>query len=162
MNTSRTDTLIAIGFIFIICSPALTAGQFVSIQNPKNGDNVSWRYLVEGSSSANDTYGQKVFLLIWPFESNGPWWVQPTETFSDGSWQSYAFFGRDPRLTPEDTNTHYRLVALLTKENITEGQSFSYLPDVPKSFRSKEIIVTRNNQTLSFRETNNTKPRLES
>ena len=114
---------------------------FVDITKPKDKDKVSWRYTVEGSSSATKDSGESVYVLIWPVESDGPWWVQPTTTFSDGSWQSYAYFGRDPRVYPEDIGTSYRVVAIITKQELRGGQTFRELPD--HIVRSKEIIVTR-------------------
>ncbi len=114
---------------------------FVDITKPKDKDKVSWRYLVEGSSSAIKDSGLSAYVLTWPIESDGPWWAQPTTTFSDGSWQSYAYFGRDPKLYPGDIGTTYRVVAIITTQKLSGGQTFRELPE--DVARSEEIIVTR-------------------
>lgn len=114
---------------------------FVDITKPKEKGGVAWRHMVEGSSSATKDSGLGVYVLIWPIEADGPWWVQPTTIFSDGSWQSYAYFGRDPKLYPEDIGTTYRVVAITTTQKLSGGQTFRELPD--SVAKSKEIIVIR-------------------
>jgi hypothetical protein len=97
--------------------------------------------MVEGNSSATKDSGLHAYVLSWPNDSNGPWWVQPTTTFPDGSWQSYAYFGRDPALYPGDSGTTDRVVAIITTQELKGGQTFTDLPS--NVARTSEIIVTR-------------------
>ncbi|KKL69869.1 hypothetical protein LCGC14_2110580 [marine sediment metagenome] len=113
----------------------------VYITKPKDKDKVSWREKVEGSSSATEDSGFSAYVLIWPIEVDGPWWVQFTTTYSDGFWQSYAYFGRDPSLYPEDIGTNYKVVMIITKHELRGGQTFTELPEYVG--KSNEIIVTR-------------------
>jgi hypothetical protein len=124
-------------------SEQIAGTQFINITNPHNGDNVTWRQAVEGYSSATSNSGLKAYLLIWPIEANGPWWVEPTQTYPDGTWESYAYFGRDPRVNPEDIETTYRVEAIMTKEDLNPGATLVELPNVPKSARSESILVQR-------------------
>ena len=110
---------------------------FVVISEPEEKDEVSWRYMVEGSSSATEDSGLSVYVLIWTVEAEEAWRVQPTTTFSDGSWQSYAYFGREDM----DIGVTFRVVAILTTQNLSAGQAFIVLPDYDA--KSKEILVTR-------------------
>jgi hypothetical protein len=146
MNIARIIIIaFALGLLsFPIYSSAQTSGtQFINITNPQDGDNVSWRQAVAGYSTATANSGLKAYLLIWPVESNGPWWVQPTQTFPDGTWESYAYFGRNPSVNPEDIGTTYKVEAIMTKEVLNSGATFMELPNVPKSARTESIIVKR-------------------
>lgn len=119
---------------------------FVIINKPKDRDTVPWRYMVEGSSSAIQNSGLNLYILVWNIESNGPWWVQPVSTFSDGSFQSNAYFGRDPKIFPDDKGSSYKLIAIITKQILKE-QTFNKLPD--HAAKSKEITVTRESDTTA-------------
>ena len=110
---------------------------FVEINKPEENDDVSWRFMVEGSSSATEDSGLSVYVHICTLEAEGPWQVQPTTTFSDGSWQSYAYFGREGT----DIGITCRVVAIITTQKLTAGQTFIKLPD--SVAESKEILVTR-------------------
>ena len=145
MNVSRSIiTVLAVGLICVLCSAGQQSGtESVEITDPKSGDNVSWQFIVEGNSSATADSGLKVYVLIWPIEANGPWWVQPTTTYSDGSWESNAYFGRDPSKFFEDIGTTYRIAAIMINGTLKEGETLRELPDVPKSARSEKITVKR-------------------
>lgn len=148
MDTYRlTLTIIIIGIASAICTQCAIAVGFVQITNLYDGDYVSWRDTVEGNSSAIQGSGLNVYALIWPLEADGPWWVQPTKTYSDGYWYANAYFGRDTRLYPEDVRTHYKVVAIMTEEDLRGGQTFKDLPIKLRSEKSNEIIVTRSNET---------------
>jgi hypothetical protein len=110
---------------------------FVEINKPEENDDVSWRFMVEGNSSAIEDSGLSVYVLICTLEAEGPWQVQPTTTFSDGSWQSYAYFGREGT----DIGITCRVVAIITTQKLTAGQTFIKLPD--SVAESEEISVTR-------------------
>jgi hypothetical protein len=145
MNNSRLIvSVLVIGLLCAICSSGQPTGaKLVNITNLKSGDNVTWRATVEGNSSAPAYPGFKVHVLIWPIDADGPWWVQPTQTFSDGTWESFAFFGRDPRLNPEDIGTHYRVVAILTNQTLDGIRVLNELPIASRFARSEIIIVKR-------------------
>jgi len=116
----------------------------ISITAPKDGDNVSWRYMVEGFSSATEDSGLSVYVLIWPLDAGGPWYAQPTTTFSDGSWQSNAYFGRNPDQHPEDIGSDYRVAAILTTQKLSTGQSFEKIPrEIQDDYAIVWIEVTR-------------------
>ena len=112
--------------------------QFIEIDKPQDGGEVSWMYTVEGNSSATEVSGLNVYVLVWPNEAFGPWWVQETKTYSDGSWESHAYFGRGPE---EDVGTTYGVIAIVTDEELRPGQTFTEIPDCV--VKSNSIKVTR-------------------
>ena len=109
----------------------------VNITEPKEGDEVACRHWVKGNSSATKDTGLSVHVLTWPIEAADWWWVQPTTTFSNGSWQSYAYFGE----CGDHIGTTYKVVAIITGEVLRGGDKFRELPD--HVAESGEIIVTR-------------------
>jgi len=113
---------------------------FVNITSPKNRDEVSWKQIVDGSSSATNGSGLHVSVLIWSMKG-GAWWTQSTTTREDGSWQSDAQFGNDPESDPENSRCTYRIVAIITPQELEGNQEFA---DIPSNVaRSNKIIVTR-------------------
>ena len=145
MNNSRLMmAALIIGLLCIFCSMGQSLEkQFVEITKPKSGDNVTWRFTVEGNSSATANSGFKIYVLIWPMEANGSWWVQQTQTFPDGTWESDAYFGRDPKVYPIDIGTTYKVEAIMTKDALSANETFRELPNLSKSYRSESIIVKR-------------------
>ena len=143
--TGSIAIVLSIGLLSLtISSSGQTAGvQFINITNLHTGDNVSWQQSIEGDSSAVANSGLNVYLLIWPIEAYGPWWVQQTQTFPDGTWQSNANFGRNPKMFPEDIGTTYKVEAVMTNEVLKPGMTLAELPSVPKSDRSEIITVKR-------------------
>ncbi len=146
-----TTTSFAVLIIFSFCSCGLELNENkkttlmnknVEITNLKDKDYVLWRDLVEGNSSATEESGLKAYVLVWPIEGSGPWYVQTTTTFPDGSFRSKAFFGGDPAQYPDDIGTTYRIVAIITNETLESGK-FENLTEIPESNRSKEVIVIR-------------------
>lgn len=113
----------------------------VEIIRPKDGGDVSWMYTVRGNYSAKEGSGLKAYVLVWPNEAFGPWWVQDTETYSDGLWRSNVYFGEDPKIHPEHIGTAYGIVAILTDQELESGQRFRDLPDYV--WRSNIFGVTR-------------------
>lgn len=138
MNKLKLIVIFLIGLlVFSYCSLA-----YVEITNPKNKDYVLWRSLVEGNSTAISESGSNAYVLIWPIEAEGPWYVQPTTTFPDGSFRSKAYFGRDPSVYPEDIGTSYKVITIITNETL-KGTMVN-LPLVTSSNKSKEVVVIRN------------------
>lgn len=111
----------------------------IKITNLKNGSSVSHDVNVEGTSRAGRS-GMKAYLLIWPIETSGPWWVQETVTSPNGNWNSNAFFGRPGK---DDNRKCFKVMAVITRENLSG--SFRVLPPSVRKFRSEEIIVCRGN-----------------
>jgi hypothetical protein len=118
-----------------------TATPIVNILKPAEKDAVSWREWVNGTSSASEGSGLNATVLIWPMASNGPWWVQTTTTYSDGSWDSHAYIGRDSKIYPDDIGGAYKIIAILTEQRLNGGDPYRELP--PHVSKSREVIVTR-------------------
>lgn len=114
---------------------------FVNISSPKNKDEVLERCVVEGSSSATKDSGLHVYVLIWSIEGSDGWWVQPTTTCSDGRWRSNAYIGSDHTSYPKDIRYTYRIVAIITMQELKSREKFAELPD--SVTQSREIIVIR-------------------
>jgi hypothetical protein len=139
MNGSRLiGTVLAVTMICCSCSLG-----YVEITNPKDRDYVDFRSIVEGNSSAISGSGLNAYVLIWPIDGRGPWYVQQTTTFSRGDFYTKAYFGGDPAKYPEDIGTTYRIVAILTNETLDSGKLEAF-PTVPSSQKSNEVIVIRN------------------
>ena len=113
---------------------------FVNITSPKNRDEVSWKQMIDGSSSAINGSGLHASVLIWSMKGKDGWWTQPTKTFEDGSWQSNAQFGSDPESDPQNS-TSYRIVAIITPQELEGDQKFKHIPS--NAAKSNEITVTR-------------------
>jgi hypothetical protein len=119
---------------------SVTEGHPIEITNLKNGSSVSPNFNVMGTSRAGRS-GMNAYLLIWPIETSGPWWVQETVVSSNGNWDSNAFFGRSGN---EDNGKCFKVMAIITRENLRVGP-ISVLPPNLRKFRSKEIIVCQGN-----------------
>jgi len=118
----------------------LTPSDPIEITNLKNGSLVQYKCNVEGTSRAGRS-GMKAYLLIWPNETWGPWWVQETATSQNGNWNSNAIFGRPDNV---DNGKSFKVMAIITRENLSVGQ-INVLPSNLKKFKSKEITVSRGN-----------------
>jgi len=70
-------------------TPTPTPPPAVTITAPKEGDTVSWREFVEGSSEGvYNNPERNIYVLIYLIDAGGPWWVQPDiDVFRDGSWE---------------------------------------------------------------------------
>ncbi|WP_158582059.1 transglutaminase-like domain-containing protein [Dehalobacter sp. MCB1] len=112
----------------------------IEITNLRNGSSVPPNVNLEGTSRAGRT-GLKAYVLIWPIESGGPWWVQDTVTSQNGNWNSNVVFGRPGNI---DNGKSFKVMAVITRENLSTG-SISVLPPNVSEFKSKEIIVHRGN-----------------
>ena len=123
--------LLAIALISGLC--AGDGNEFVNILNPQNDSLVSHRSMVDGNSSP--VSGIRAYVLVWPFENNGPWSVQQTQTKSNGSWESNAYFGSGESIVGKT----YKIIAIITGLELIPGEVFFELP--PHPAKSDEIIV---------------------
>lgn len=99
----------------------------ITITAPKSGDEVSRRELVEGTSEGVYDSDLNIYVLIYPTDAGGPWWVQPdVDVLRDGSWETNCYFGREP---PQDKGAHFRVRAIITTQDLREGQQLQKLPD---------------------------------
>jgi hypothetical protein len=112
----------------------------IAITNLENGSSVPLNFQLEGTSMAYERSEMKAYLLIWPIEAYGPWWVQETTTYPNGNWNSNAFFGRAGQ---EDIGKCFKVMAVIARERLAAGETFTMLPFSEETFKSKEIIVCR-------------------
>jgi|Deesub1362A_J573_1020465.scaffolds.fasta_scaffold06767_4 hypothetical protein len=132
-NDGLSDTTTA----SIIVRPRAT----ITIASPSDGAEVSWREVVEGISEGVHDSELNVYVLIYPINAGGPWWVQPeVDIFPDGKWEVNCYFGRDPQIYPEDKGANFRISAIVTREKLKEGQQLQKLPSYVVR---DEIRVTR-------------------
>ena len=120
-------------------TPSPTPTPAITITAPNSGDDVSWREIVEGTSEG--VYGSElnIYVLVYPTDAGGPWWVQPdVDVLRDGSWESNCYFGREP---PHDKGAHFRVRVIITMQKLSEGQQWQKLPD--HIAISETIKVTR-------------------
>ena len=123
--------LLAIALISGLC--AGDGNEFVNILNPQNDSLVSHRSMVDGNSSP--VSGIRAYVLVWPFENNGPWSVQQTQTKSNGSWESNAYFGSGESIVGKT----YKIIAIITDHELIAGEVMFELPS--HLAKSEEIIV---------------------
>lgn len=101
------------------------------ISNPPIGDEVDWITSVAGNSTGivtNKTLN--LFLLVYPVESGGPWFVQNRLTVNpDGSWSGLVYFGRNPDIHPEDSGDQFLLLAIVTTADLQPGETFAAIPE---------------------------------
>ena len=126
--------LLAIALISGLC--AGDGNEFVNILNPQDGSLVSQKSMVDGNSSV--VSGIRAYALVWLLDNNGPWVVQQTQTKSDGSWESNAYFGSDGSITNGKT---FKIIAIITNHELIAGETFFELP--PHLAKSDEIEVKR-------------------
>jgi predicted PurR-regulated permease PerM len=101
------------------------------ISHPAIGDEVDWITSVAGNSTGivtNKTLN--LFLLVYPVESGGPWFVQNRLTVNpDGSWSGLVYFGRNPDIHPEDSGDQFLLLAIVTTADLQPGETFAAIPE---------------------------------
>jgi hypothetical protein len=110
----------------------------ITITAPKDGDKVSWHEFVEGTSEG--VYGSELnsYVLIYPTDGGGPWWVQPdVDVLRDGSWETNCYFGRE---SLQDKGAHFRVRAIITAQKLREGQQLQKLPDYVVSSETIKVI----------------------
>jgi hypothetical protein len=130
----------------VISTPTLTSTSIpstssITITSPREEDIVPWRYIVKGTSNGVDDPKLSIYVLIYPVEARGPWWVQPqVDILANGNWETTVYFGRYPAKYPEDSEAHFRVSAILTSKRLTEGQQFE---NIPTNINRSEIDVIR-------------------
>ena len=101
------------------------------ISYPRIEDEVDWITSVTGNSTGlvtNKTLN--LYLLVYPVESEGPWFVQNRPTINpDGSWLGVVYFGRNPDIHPEDAGDQFLLLAIVTTANLHPGETFTAIPE---------------------------------
>jgi len=144
----KSKFIIWLNVSILICSFSSVAS--VDIVNLENGL-VAWRHVIEGTSSATRDSGLIVYLLIWPNETNGPWYNHPTATFTDGDWRINAEFGMDPDNSLIDVGHTYQIVVMMANRSLMDVKTFpaSVIRDIPQINKSREITVTRTDQKHS-------------
>jgi len=98
---------------------------------PQMGDEVDWTTSVTGNSTGIATNKTlDLYLLVYPVESEGPWFVQNRPTINlDGSWSGLVYFGRNPDTHPEDIGDQFVLSAIVTTANLQPGETFTEIPE---------------------------------
>lgn len=111
-------------------------GLSLQVTAPTNGSTVTPRQLVEGTSQGVYGTSKKLYVIVYPTDEAGGYWVQPGLTLSqDGSWSTKAYFGRDPAQYPQDQGAHFRVIVLVTDQTLPEGQ----INDLPPYDAKAEI-----------------------
>lgn len=115
----------------------------ITILSPQEKSEVPWHYQLEGKvPEVILGSGLNVYVLVYPIESNGPWWVQPpVGLHPDGSWEAYAYFGRDPLKYPQDVGDQFYVITIATGLRLEPGQQWHFLPDF--EYKSDLIQVRR-------------------
>lgn len=116
----------------------------VVIAKPSNGENVTMRYLVQGT--VNDS-SSKVHVIIHPLTVPRMWVQNPPVVGTDGNWQTDVYFGTETLGIVDK----YEVIALATNENflvtfatgnlLREGQILESLPR--NTNRSNIVTITR-------------------
>lgn len=101
------------------------------ISYPQTEDEVDWITSVTGNSTGIVTnITLKLFLLVYPVESGGPWFVQNRPTVNpDGSWSGLVYFGRNPDIHPEDRGDRFLVSATVTTADLQPGETFAAIPE---------------------------------
>lgn len=139
MKTNKlAKAIVFIGVFWVFCA---SGGEYIKIINPSDEDIVNWDTRVNGTYFSVSE--KNFYVLIWPLDSTGPWWVQTAFAINNSSWQSRPYFGRDPLLYPSDSGSYFRVIAIMTNETFEPGQAIHKLPYMPQLIKSQEIIVRR-------------------
>ena len=114
----------------------------IVIDDPASGIEVDWQYLVKGTSIAVEGSNLNVYTLVWPENSNGPWWISDVTLDQEGNWEGIAYFGRDPQEYPHPADDGvYRLVAVMTTDILWPNGSVNNLD--PTWYISNQCIINR-------------------
>lgn len=136
IHTVEVDRLT--GTFAVVLPPAAPTMTVTSLES---GFEVPWRYEIKGIvDEVVISSGLNVYVLVYPVESNGPWWVQPSvEVGPGGYWQTRAYLGRDPAQYPEDIGDLFYVTTIATPMRLEPGQQWDSLPDFV--YRSDAMLV---------------------
>ena len=143
-------TLVGVFAAFLIDRPAPAGGAedfrhlnaptaaipvIVTIDEPKDGNAVSWRPVVSGSVSMPNA---RVWLVVHPLQT-AQYWVQPRVTvMQDGSWRTQAYIGEEH----ENVGQRFELMAVVEQSgNLRDGLVLQSWPT--GEARSDVLLVTR-------------------
>jgi len=117
--------------------------QLLEIISPEDGTIVSWQCKIEGIIQGNSSIDElNVYILVFPISSNGRWWVQPSVILeADRHWETYAYFGEDPRQSSVDSGNLFYVVAIVTDQKLQVGEMWYSIPDYMSV--SNVILVRR-------------------
>lgn len=116
----------------------------LSISYPSTGNEVDWITSVTGTSTGvatNKTLG--LYLLVYPMESEGPWFVQNRPTVNpDGSWSGMIYFGRNPDMHPQDVGDRFILRAVVATTSLQPGITLteSQIPEIVVQTLIAELV----------------------
>lgn len=143
IDLNKSKLVVAFLIVILTCSfcgLVTCTNKNVGIESPKDKDIVSARNAVWGNcTNCSELHP---YIIIWPIESEGPWYIQKTTLFPDNSFYSNAFFGGDPKYYPEDIGTTYKIVAIIINQTLRDGRLDKF-PEVPESDESDPVIVIR-------------------
>lgn len=118
ISTTQTPLITTPSTQMTTQTPAL---EKISILSPRNGDQVSYRTSIEGSSEKVYGTDWKIYVLIKP--ENDVYYVQPGVSVSSGGrWELIPYFGRDPAQSTEDIGKSFKISAIVTKDSLKEGK----------------------------------------
>jgi hypothetical protein len=109
----------------------------IQITDPKEGDYVTRRYSVKGTSNINPNSGLNIYVFIYARD----WYAQPKAIItSNGDWETKdkCKFGKPEYL---GLNYTYEICAIVTREDFKVDEQFQVLPDYIN--KSDTITVTR-------------------
>jgi hypothetical protein len=93
----------------------------LSISLPREGQQVSYRTTIEGTSEGVFGTNWKIYVLIKPEE--GEYWVQPAVSISpNGRWEVIPYFGTDPAQSRVDVGKGFKISAIATNVTLPEGK----------------------------------------
>jgi len=109
----------------------------LSILFPDDGQEVAWTTPVFGKVYG---FGERpdlhLYLLVFPEESEGPWWVQGLPYIAPtGEWTGIAYFGRES----EDVGDSFKLAAIITTQELNVGEPLEKLPSMVTSVQVSHL-----------------------
>ena len=107
----------------------------IQITDPEEGDYVSWRYTVKGTSNIEPNCDLNIYVFIFADK----WYAQPKAIISsNGDWETRCKFGNREYV---GLNYTYDICAIVTSKDFKLEEQFKELPDYKNT--SSIIKVTR-------------------
>jgi hypothetical protein len=120
-------------------APTTTLTPTITISSPTEGDQVSLRHIVEGTSAGVYGSNLKIYVLVYPIEV-GRWWVQPdVNILPNGNWDTNVYFG-DPANPSKDIGKKFRISVIATSVKLKEGEQLENIPDNAYRVDIKEVV----------------------